>query len=235
MHRVTRLLSPDQPTRLRWVVPVGVLAIVCSGALLAAQLQPGSSTAGSTTFDTRGNSFKLSESSLLGGDRVYRQSISADGKVTESYTVDGQPTKIDANTRKWITRMHVAALTDAPPAPPAPPAPLAPLPPMSPLSTLPPPPPAPPALPPPPPAPPALTRTAAYRAAVQALQQEDAVIALVGSPVVGGEVSEYSHLTEDDADLSFVVSGPKGKANVRARLKLQAGAWHVSNVDLEGH
>jgi beta-lactamase regulating signal transducer with metallopeptidase domain len=221
MHRVTRLLSPDQPTRLRWVVPVGVMAIVCSGALLAAQLQPGSSTAGSTTFDARGHSFKLTESSLLGGDRVYRQSINADGKVTETYTVDGKPTKIDAATRVWITRMHIAAATDAPPPPPAPPAPPPPL--------------AAPPLPPPPPLPPSMTRTAPYRAAVQGLQQEEAVIAMVGSPVVGGEVSEYSHLTEDHADLTFVVSGPKGKANVRARMKLQAGVWHVSNLDLEGN
>ena len=127
MHRVTRLLSPDQhahqPTRLRWVLPVGVMAIVCSGVLLAAQVQPGSSTAGSTTFDARGNSFKLSESSLLGGERVYRQ----------------------------------------------------------------------------------------------------------------GEVGQYSHLSEDEADLTFVVSGPKGKAKVRAQMKLQAGVWRTSTLDLEGN
>ena len=220
MHRVTRLLSPDQPTRLRWVVPVGVMAIVCSGALLAAQLQPGSSTAGSTTFDARGNSFKLSESSLLGGDRVYRQSINADGKVTETYTVDGKPTKIDASTRVWITRMHIAAATDAPP--------------------------------PPPPACAALTprcSAAAATATVAAVNDPDrAVPRCRAGPATGrgcdcdgrlagrgGEVSEYSHLTEDHADLTFVVSGPKGKANVRAQMKLQAGVWHVSNLDLEGN
>jgi hypothetical protein len=70
---------------------------------------------------------------------------------------------------------------------------------------------------------------------VQSLQQEDAVIAMVGSPVVGGEVSERSNLSKEHADLTFVVSGPKGKANVRAQMSLKAGVWQVSSLDLEGN
>ena len=42
MKRITRLLSPDQPAskaaRLRWAIPMGLMAAICSGALLAAQL-----------------------------------------------------------------------------------------------------------------------------------------------------------------------------------------------------
>jgi hypothetical protein len=58
---------------------------------------------------------------------------------------------------------------------------------------------------------------------------------MVGSPIVGGDVSELSQPDKDHADLSFVVSGPKGKANVRARMTLQAGVWQMSNLDLEGN
>ena len=70
---------------------------------------------------------------------------------------------------------------------------------------------------------------------MQSVQYDDAVVAMVGSPVVGGEVSEYRHVRADHADLSFVVSGPKGKANVHARMTLQAGVWQMSTLELEGN
>ena len=229
MHRVTRLLSPDQPAhqpaRLRWTVPVGVMAVVCSGALLAAQMQP-ASVSSIRTFDADSHSFKLAESTLLGGERVYRQSTNADGKVTETYTIDGKATRIDAATRKWIERMRIAAANDVPPAPPAPPAPP---PPLTAMGSRPAPP-----LPPAPPPPPSFTSSAPYRAALQSLQHEDAVIAKVGSPIVGGKVSEYHHVG-NQADLTFTVSGPKGRMQVHATATLRDGAWHVTTLNLQGN
>ena len=38
MQRITRLLSPDAPAKIRWGVPIGLLFILFSGVLLAAQL-----------------------------------------------------------------------------------------------------------------------------------------------------------------------------------------------------
>lgn len=252
MHRIKRLLSSDhhadqpapQPARMRWAVPVGVMAVVCSGALLAAQLQPGSAPVAAKSqpvaqvapaipvqsakpvrpaitarVGSDGQSFRLSESRLVDGDRSYRASVDAAGKVTETYTVDGKPARIDADAREWITRMQVAAMI-APPAPPPPPLP--------PMPTMPP-------LPPAPPAPPSLTSTAAYRAALQGAQQDAGVIALVGAPVRGGAVAADSRLTDDSADLLFEVSGPKGSAHVRVRGDLEAGVWDIATLNLQGH
>ena len=248
MQRITRLLSSDQSAhpsaRLRWAAPVGVMAVVCSGALLAAQLQSGvaqtspvapimpvgavSSSAAphaprparTVRVDNRGESFHLAESRAIGGDRSYRRNVNGAGKVVEAYTVGGKPMPIDAGVRQWIARMQTAAENHVPPAPPAPPAPPS-------FAALP--------MPPAPPLPPSLTRSAPYQAAVRSLQHEDAVIAKVGSPVVGGEVLQYSHLSENHADLIFTVSGPKGIAKVRTTAQLQAGQWQVKTIDLEGN
>ena len=253
MHRVKRLLSSDQhahqhadqpahrSARLRWAAPIGVMAVVCSGALLAAQLQPDRAPVAAKTgpvtqvapaapaqavtplrpaitarVDSDGQSFRLSESGILGGDRSYRASVDPAGKVTETYTVDGKAARIDSDARQWITRMQVAALTEAPPLAPSPPNPAAP------------------PMPPAPPPPPLLTSTAAYRSALRHAQQDAGVIALVGAPVRGGSFSGNSHMTDDSADLSFQVSGPKGTALVHTRGDLEAGVWQISTLELQG-
>lgn len=239
MHRVKRLLSTDQPTRLRWAVPVGVLGVVCSGALLAAQLQsakpaqPAAPAQPAQAFPSANNhSFKVTESTFPGGERVYRSTTNGAGKLTETYTVNGEARPIDAVARKWITRTQVLANAPLPPLPGLPPLP--PLPPLP--EEVPPAPPAPltAPTPPPPPAPPSLTSTAAYRAAVKIAQQDPGVIALVGSPVRAGAVSGNSHLSAAGADLVFTVSGPKGRAHVSTRAELKADVWDIEILEIWG-
>ena len=88
---------------------------------------------------------------------------------------------------------------------------------------------------PPPPAPPAPTATDAYRSALRSVQADAGVIAVVGSPVVGGDIVGNSWISDDDrADLSFPVSGPKGTAMVRVQSELQGDSWTVSTLEVSG-
>lgn len=129
MQRVTRLICPHTPARLGWNVPVAMLAVLFSGALLAAQTAPavnhvlaGTTPAAASSNNTIENSFAVN-GLFLGGWRAYNESVSPQGRVTESYTVNGHPAPIDADARQWIANRHAAAsdlLT--PPATPASPA-----------------------------------------------------------------------------------------------------------------
>jgi beta-lactamase regulating signal transducer with metallopeptidase domain len=115
MQRVTRLLLPHAPARLSWNVPVAMLAVLCSGALLAAQATPtidhalaGAPTTAAATAKTGGSSFEVN-GLFLGGWRVYRESVTPQGHVIETYTVNGHPARIDASAREWIASRHAAA------------------------------------------------------------------------------------------------------------------------------
>lgn len=136
MDRVTRLLLPDAPARSSWRAPVGLLTVLCSGALLAAQAAPtlDRTLAGPTMTAAQahgtGNSSYSINGLFLGGWRVYKESVSPQGHVTEIYSVNGQPSPIDASVRKWIDSKRdmssqvVAPVTfPAPPAIPSPPSP----------------------------------------------------------------------------------------------------------------
>jgi beta-lactamase regulating signal transducer with metallopeptidase domain len=129
MQRVTRLISPHTPTRLGWNVPVAMLAVLFSGALVAAQAAPSVNHALAGTTPTAVASKSTIENSFgtnglfLGGWRAYSESVLPRGHVIESYTVNGHPAPIDAGAREWIASRHAAAsevLT--PPATPSPPA-----------------------------------------------------------------------------------------------------------------
>ena len=108
MQRVTRLLLPNTPTRLNWSVPVGLLAVLCSGALLAAQATPtmdhalaGPTLTAASPRNTGDSSFGIN-GLFLGGWRVYKESVTPPGRVTEIYSVNGHPSRIDTSAREWI-------------------------------------------------------------------------------------------------------------------------------------
>ena len=129
MQRVTRLISPHTPARLGWNVPVAMLAVLFSGALVAAQTAPAVNHVLAGTTPTVVSSKSTIENSFgtnglfLGGWRAYNESVSPQGGVTESYTVNGHPARIDAGARQWIaSRQAAASAVLAPPATPAPPA-----------------------------------------------------------------------------------------------------------------
>jgi len=131
MQRVTRLLLPHARTRLGWNVPLAMLAVLCSGALLAAQATPtmdhalaGTPTTAAATAKTGSSSFGIN-GLFLGGWRTYSESVTPQGKVSESYTVNGHPAHIDASVRAWIASRHAAAshVLAPPPIPAIPPIP----------------------------------------------------------------------------------------------------------------
>ncbi|MEO6801216.1 MAG: M56 family metallopeptidase [Rhodanobacter sp.] len=114
MQRVKRLIFPHTRSRLGWSVPLTLLAVLCSGALLAAQVTPtmGHALAGATPTSASGN---IGDSSFginglfLGGWRVYRESVTAQGHFTEIYTVNGHSALIGASAREWIASKHAVA------------------------------------------------------------------------------------------------------------------------------
>jgi hypothetical protein len=107
MQHVARLVFPDSLPRMRWSLPPGLIAVLCSGP-----------------FGT-GNSRTYREQTSI-GLQEYRRRVDRLGQATESVTLKGQPLVIDANVRAWIDRMDARASTvAAPPAarlPPTPPA-----------------------------------------------------------------------------------------------------------------
>lgn len=125
MKRVTRLMFPHKPTRLGWNVPVALLAVLCSGAMLAAQATPamdqaldGAVPTHASSGHTRDNSFGIN-GLFLGGWRAYSRSVTPQGHVSETYTVNGRASRIDAGVREWIaskqaTANHVLADTTVP-------------------------------------------------------------------------------------------------------------------------
>ena len=128
VQRVTRLIAPHTPSRLGWSVPVVMLAVLCSGAVLATQVAPmtGHAQAGATptaasSGNTGNDSFGVN-GLFLGGWRVYSESVSPQGHITEIYTVNGRPSRINASAREWILSKQVASRHILAPAPiPAPP------------------------------------------------------------------------------------------------------------------
>jgi beta-lactamase regulating signal transducer with metallopeptidase domain len=128
LQRITRLLFPDTPTRLNWSVPLGLLAVLCSGALLAAQVAPtpdrGPTPAMAASGDAVDSSF-TTNGLFLGGWRVYTVSVTPQGRVSEIYTVNGHRSRIDARARQWIEsrRSSASHLLTPPPIPALPPLP----------------------------------------------------------------------------------------------------------------
>jgi beta-lactamase regulating signal transducer with metallopeptidase domain len=247
MQRITRLLSPDTPARTRWGVPIGLLALLFSGVLLAAKITSnaanGSALDSASSWTSIGNSTEIHDDSN-GVHRVYRKWIDRSGTKHETYTVNGKSAPIDGNMRIWLKAQQMRGenipLPPIPPAPPAPPAPpefaLPPAPPSPPTPPAPPafaPPPAPPA-PPTPPAPPELTveNNAALRAAVNAIQQDAAVVKILGNLIAMESIGGPSHIDDDEVDLSLQMAGSKARANVHIMGEKQNGQWLYSTIDV---
>jgi hypothetical protein len=149
------------------------------------------------------------------GERYYRESVDAQGRRTEIYKKDGQSKPIDAGVRRWIAeidRMSVPPLPPLPPAPPAPPAP-----------------------PVPPPAP-HITDSMEFKTLMQLVAADPKVIARVGTPVRtrGNEIDGRITIdnTSGDADLTFEIEGPKGRAKAEVEATLTSGRWHLDDLEV---
>lgn len=214
MQRITRLLSPDTPMRIRWGVPIGLTVLLCSGVLLAAQAtssaKDGSIAETASWWSSVGNSTEIHDDSD-GIHRVYRKWIDLSGNTHESFTVNGKSTPIDRNMRQWLKEQQTrAANIPPPPLPPLPPPPQA------------------------PPAPPEITveNNAPLRAAVIAIRQDATATNMLGNSIVMESIGGPSHIDDDEVSLSLVMSGSKGRADVHIVGEKQNGQWRYSTIDV---
>jgi beta-lactamase regulating signal transducer with metallopeptidase domain len=216
MQRIMRLLSAKAPARSRWAAPAGLVAVLSAGALLATEVNPNVPEPGTTAprvvsgswWSRVGNSFEVRQHAA-GDERVYSQWIDLSGHVHERYTVNGKNTSIDAAAAQWIAvRMAQAEHIPAP----------SPIPPM-------------PAIPPIP-APPSIADSAPFQAAMQVARSDSKLIELLGSPM-SATVNGPNHVHDDaSAELSIALSGPKGKATLRAFARLDGATWRFPQWDV---
>ncbi|MEO8000253.1 MAG: M56 family metallopeptidase, partial [Arenimonas sp.] len=212
MQRITRLLSPDSPAKIRWAVPMGLMALLCTGVFLAAQASYATGNASATSADQSwwthiGESTEIRETNDQGVSRVYHKWIDLSGNPHETFRVNDKLTPIDKNVRLWLKQQMAS---NHPPAPPV----------------APPPPPAPPALP-------SLEESEVVQAAVQAARLDSRMVAVLGSPIIAESLEGPSYSDDDEAQLSLVLSGSKGRADVQAVGEKTNGVWIFSKLDIE--
>jgi beta-lactamase regulating signal transducer with metallopeptidase domain len=202
MMRVTRLLIPGTTDRSRWRLPAALLALTCSGAVLAMNAIPaaaGPRIAAPHWWEAFGDQAVDLDKTVDGRQRRYRHWVDLHGQRHEAYAVDGRPAAIDAGVRHWIRQAMIV--------PPPPPRPVRP--------------PAPPA----PPAAPKITDDPVYRTAVRQLAADPSVAAQFGAPVAIEGIGGPSYIDSRRADLSLRVSGPNGRALLRGVGRFDRGRW----------
>ncbi|OOG50263.1 cytochrome c oxidase assembly factor Coa1 family protein [Rhodanobacter sp. C01] len=226
MQRISRLLS-GPPSRLPWRVPAGLIVLLCTGGLLATGIGvskhklPNLRIESSTDGALAPGDFREITANGLDKQRYYRISMDRQGHIIEIYKEDQQSRPIDGNVRAWLS--DVTTLSAPPPLPdmPAPP----PMPSM--------------ALPPPPPPLPSIADSNAFKGLLRTVAMDSRVVTTLGSPInvapdsVDGSLnlSDTSN-AEGNANLSFVLTGPKGHAKVRVSGERRAGAWQVSSLEV---
>jgi beta-lactamase regulating signal transducer with metallopeptidase domain len=234
MQRISRLLS-GPPSRLPWRVPAGLIVLLCTGGLIAAGTDVSTHTLSNPGITSSTDSalapdhfremsfggFREITTDGPGKQRSYRVSMDPLGRITEVYE-EGQPnTASDGKVPAW--QSDVTTLSPPPPSPYAPalpPMPAAPLPPQ-------------------PPTAPSIADSNAFKNLLGTVAADKRVVATLGSPThvapdsVGGSLNlSDKGNAEGDANLSFVMTGPKGQAKVRVSGKRYAGFWQVSLLDV---
>lgn len=225
MKRVTRLLSGTS-SRTRWRVPAALAIVLVSGTLLATQVgvsghKQGLHIRSTTDGVLRPGDVREITAEGLDGQRYYRVSVDAHGRLTELYKEDGKVRPIDGKVRKWISEVDRLSVPPIPPPPPLPP--MAPLPPM----------------PPPPPMPPDIADSVEFKAIARLVAADPGVIARLGSPIVVRPQSVTGSIqlngrddSQGTARLNFHVSGPNGSARALTHAERDNGTWKLLDVEL---
>jgi hypothetical protein len=202
VNRIKRLLSPETPPGLRWGVPIGLVALLCSGAVIATQAGSALPRKDAGVFfwgRLLGNSMEIHDT-VDGKNRLYRRASDLHGRVSEDFTIDGRPAPIDAGVRQWIKE---AQIVPPPPLPPAPP------------------------LPPPP-----FIGTAAYQSAAHLVGSDPRLIAAIGQPVSALGTRGPSYLDDNRADMTIALWGPKGTAKLHAVGTRKGDAWQFERLEV---
>lgn len=226
MQRISRLLS-GPPSRLPWRVPVGLIVLLGSGGLLAMGIGvsqhklPDLTIHSSTDGKLHPGDYREITADGLDKQRYYRISMDRQGHIIEVYKENQQARPIDGNVRAWLSEVMVLSAPPPPPDIPVPPPP----------PTL--------ALPPPPPPPPSITDSSTFKDLLRTVAMDSRVVATLGTPVnvasdaVDGSLNiSDSDNADGDANLSFVLNGPKGHARVHVSGKRRAGVWQVSSLEV---
>ena len=242
MQRITRLVS-GPPSRGRWTTRAGLAVLVAAGAVLAVQAGVSGSRAGlhirSSTDGVMGpgDSREITARGI-DGERRYRATVDAQGRLTEVYRRDGQVQPIDGGVRRWLAEVERLSVPPPPPAPPEPPLPPEPPRPSGSVAGSAPPVPAPPPAPPAPPEPPELTESVEFRSLLRVVAANPDVIARLGAPIamastrVRGRIDvDNGSAPDGDADLSFDLTGPKRRATVHVEAQLEEGVWSVDTLE----
>lgn len=244
MQRIKRLLSTP-PARSRWAARTGLAVLVASGVLLVSQAgisgdRPGIRIEATTTGELKAGDTREIRSRGIDGERYYRASKDAQGRLVEEYRVDGETRPVDEGVRRWVAEVVRVSEPPVPPPPPPAPAPPAPPEPLHARAAVAPPAPPPPPAPPAPPEPPSLLGSAPVRALLAQVTRDATVVARLGGPVrvADGEVRGSVELDGDTApdggaDLRVPLAGSKARAVARVVATLEDGRWTVERIDLQ--
>jgi beta-lactamase regulating signal transducer with metallopeptidase domain len=107
MNRITRLLS-GTPARGRGWAPFGLVALLSTSALLAAQLDPSATPVpslrieSSTLGEWTAGDYRTIAAKGLDRNREYRRTLDEEGRIVESYMENGVQRPIDGAVRAWI-------------------------------------------------------------------------------------------------------------------------------------
>ena len=219
MQRITRLLS-GTPGRPRWRWPAALLTLAVIGTIGVSQVGlarlPNIHIESSTDGTLRPGDKREITATGFDVDRHYVARVDASGRLIEVYEENGLPKPIDAKARNWIAEM--SRLSVPPPPPPPPPAP-----------------PAPPPLPPPPPE---LANEPSFKEILRLVAADAEVVRRVGSPVTLVDREIDGNLRHDgsdgSADLTFVLAGPRGRAEIEVDAERTDGRWSIVQIDVAG-
>lgn len=123
MQRVSRLVA-GPPSQGRWGARALFALLSVFGLLTVAQIGlagglPDLQVVASTPGPLGPGDYREITANGIGGRRVYRESIDAQGRRTETYRQDGELRPIDEGARRWIAEVsRMSAETAMPPAMP---------------------------------------------------------------------------------------------------------------------
>lgn len=226
--------SPHPFPRKLCLLPLAV--ILCSGLCLHAAPQPPlepssglmrwwrSLARHQVHVQTDDQGTLITESGWGGLDRTYQTAKDAAGRTHEGYWEKGQAKPVDAAVRSWAETM-IRESRQVPPIPPVPP------------------------LQPVPPVPPTFTPGEAGQAALQRVQDDPRLIAMLGSPITMDAKAKGSITTwgpgephglrlfslkgGTEADLTLFLTGPKGSALLHARSERKGAEWSFSRLEAQ--